>query len=262
MTVHPTAVVESGAKLADGVAVAAYAVIGSDVELAEGVQIGPHVVLQGRTFVGARTRVFAHACLGAEPQVRGFEDASSELRIGEDNVFREHVTVHRATGEGDAATRIGDRNYFMNGSHVAHDCQVGSDCVLASFSGLAGHVRIDDHAVLGAYTGVHQHGRVGESAMTASGAKLSKDAPPFSLVAGDRARLVGLNLVGLRRRGFAPTDIRAIKHAYRLLRPSESGANASRLPEVLAAIESEGRGSIHVRTLVDFIRDSERGVCR
>ena len=140
--------------------------------------------------------------------MQGSSNEATELRVGEDNVFREHVTVHRATAEGDAVTRIGDRNYFMNGSHVAHDCRVGSDCIVASFSGLAGHVEVADHVVLGAYTGVHQFGRVGESVMTAAGAKLAKDAPPFSMVAGDRARLVGLNRVGLQRRGFVPSRYR------------------------------------------------------
>jgi len=263
VSVHPTAIVEPGARLSDGVKVAAYAVIGGEVELAAGVEVGPHAVVTGRTRIGARTRVFAHACLGAEPQVKGApSDPPTLLEIGEDNVLREHVTVHRGSADGVGATRIGDRNYLMTGCHVGHDGQVGSDCVIANYAAIGGHAQVDDHAFLGAFTGVHQRGRVGESVMAAAGAMLANDAPPFSMVAGDRARLVGLNSIGLRRRGFTPSEMQAIKRAYRVLFPTSAAGRGGSFEEAVASLEPEARTSRHVRRLLDFVRQSERGVCR
>jgi len=255
--VHAAAVVEDGASLGDGVAVGPFAVIGSDVVLGEGVEIGAHAVVMGRTRIGARTRVFPHACIGGEAQVIGPIEATAELEIGCDNVLREHVTIHAGSARGSGLTRVGDRNYLMNGTHVAHDCVVGSDCVLASFCGLGGHVEIADHAVLGAYTGVHQHCRIGESAMTAAGSKFTKDAAPFVTVAGDRARLVGLNLVGLKRRGFSSEELALLKRAYRTIFSS-----GLRVEDAARALEAEGVDTPHVRTLVEFVRTSERGVIR
>lgn len=255
--VHPTAVVEAGAELASDVVVGAYAVIGAEVALDEGVEIGPHAVLTGRTRIGARTRVFPHVCLGGEPQHVDYAGEPTRLEIGRDNVIREHVSIHVGTEAGGGRTRIGDGNLVMNGAHVAHDCRVGSHTVIASFSGLAGHVVVEDHAVLGAYTGVHQHARVGESAMTASGSKLSLDAPPFSLVAGDRARVVGLNSVGMKRRGFPGDTLRAIKRAHRIV-------FGGRIPlaEAFSQVESELGEVPEVERWLRFLRGSERGFCR
>ena len=255
--VHRTAIVEAGAVLGPEVVIGAYAVVGPHVELAEGVELGPHAVVTGHVRIGARTRVFPQAVLGGEPQHQDYAGEPTRLEIGCDNVIREHVSIHVGTVRGGGCTRIGAANLVMNGSHIAHDCVVGSHTVIASFSGLAGHSVVEDHAVLGAYTGVHQHARVGESAMTASGAKLSLDAPPFALVAGDRARLVGLNRVGLRRRGFAAETVRAIARAHHLV-------FASRLPlaEALERVEAELAGVPQVAHWLDFLRRSERGFCR
>jgi UDP-N-acetylglucosamine acyltransferase len=255
--IHPTAIVEAGAQLADDVTLGPYAVIGPAVELGEGAEVGAHAVIMGRTRVGARTRIFPHACIGGEAQVVGPPREDARLEIGADNVLREHVTIHCGSPAGRGVTRLGDRNYLMTGAHVAHDCTLGSDCVVASFTGLAGHVEVGDHAVLGAYTGVHQHCRVGESAMTAAGSKSTKDVAPFVTVAGDRARLVGLNVVGLRRRDFTPDQISGLKRAYRMIFGS-----GLRVEEAATALESEGLDSPHVRMLIDFVRESERGVVR
>jgi UDP-N-acetylglucosamine acyltransferase len=167
------------------------------------------------------------------------------------------VTIHVGTQRGGGCTRIGDDNLIMNGAHVAHDCQIGSHCVIASFSGLAGHVVVEDHAVLGAYTGVHQHSRVGESVMSASNAKLSLDAPPFALVAGDRARLAGLNSVGLRRQGASRDTIRQLKRAFRIIFGSRL-----RLTEAVMRVQDELSGVPEVERLVGFLQESERGFCR
>jgi len=255
--VHPTAVVESGARLAADVEVGAHAFVGPEVELASGVVLMSHAVVVGRTRVGQRTRVHSFAALGGAPQDRDVEVEPTDLQIGEDNVIRENVTVHVGTLRGGGSTRIGNRNYLMNGAHVGHDCQVGSDCVIASFSGLAGHVTVEDHAVLGAYTGVHQFTRIGESSMSASNAKLSLNAPPFSLVAGDRARLKGLNHVGLVRRGFSETTLKALRRAFHLVFRSKL-----RLIPAVRQVREEVGGIPEVERLLGFLEDSERGFCR
>jgi UDP-N-acetylglucosamine acyltransferase len=255
--VHATAVVEPGAVLADDVVVGPYAVIGPEVELGEAVVVDAHASVFGRTRVGSRTRVFPYACIGGEPQDRAFEGESTSLEIGSDNVIREHATIHVGTPQGGACTRIGDDNLIMNAAHVAHDCRIGSHCIIASFCGLAGHVTVGDHAVLGAYTGVHQFSRVGESVMAASNAKLSQDAPPFAMVAGDRARLVGVNSMGLRRRNFSKESVRAVKHAFHILFHSRL-----RLEAALLRVHDELGGSPEVRRLVCFLESSERGFCR
>jgi UDP-N-acetylglucosamine acyltransferase len=255
--IHPTAIVEPGAILADDVEVGPYAIVGPDVDLAEGVSIGAHVVLAGRTRVGAGTRISPHACIGGDPQDTAYTGEQTCLDIGDSNVIREHVTIHVGTPKGGGCTRIGDDNLIMNTAHIAHDCQIGSHCIIASFCGLAGHVSVEDHAVLGAYTGVHQFTRVGESVMAASNAKLSQDAPPYAMVAGDRARLVGLNSVGLRRRGIPPETIRSIKRAFHILFSSRL-----RFEEATACVEEEIHAIPEVEHLLRFLKKSERGFCR
>lgn len=255
--IHPTAVIDPGAKLADDVEVGAFTVIGPDVEVAEGVKIGSHVNLMGRTRIGQRSEVFPFACLGGTPQDKGFTGEPTRLEIGADNVIREHVTIHAGTPRGGGCTQIGDDNFIMNSAHIAHDCQIGSHCIIASFSGLAGHVQVGDHAVLGAYTGVHQHSRVGESVMAASNAKLSLDAPPFAMVAGDRARIKGVNSVGLKRRGFSRETQSQIKHAFHIIFHSHL-----RLAPALARVREEITEVPEVERLLCFLEKSERGFCR
>lgn len=255
--VHPTATVEHGAILADDALVGPYVYLGPDVQIESRVEIGPHVTVAGRTRIGAGTRIFPSACIGGEPQDRAFSGEPTRLEIGCDNVIREHATIHVGTPAGGGCTAIGDDNLIMNSAHIAHDCQIGSHCIIASFSGLAGHVHVEDYAVLGAYTGVHQFSRVGESVMAASNAKLSNDAPPFSMVAGDRARLVGLNSVGLRRRELTPETLRALKRAYHLLFRSKL-----RLEDALARVRGEVAPCPEVERLLSFIEKSERGICR
>ena len=255
--IHPTAILEPGAELDEGVRVGPYAVLGKEVSLGAGVEVGPHAVLSGRTRIGAGTHISAHACLGGTPQHLEWDGVEAGLEVGRDNWIREHVSVHVGTQAGGACTRIGDGNLIMNGAHIAHDCQIGSKTVIASFCGLAGHVIVEDFAVLGAYTGIHQRARVGESAMTAAGSKLSLDAPPFSLVAGDRARLIGLNRVGLQRRDFSEQTRHAIKRAHRMVFGRDL-----QWEEALARVETEWGHIPEVGRWAAFLRASERGVCR
>ncbi len=255
--VHPTAVVDPRARLADDAEVGPFVLVGPDVELGSAAVVGAHAVVVGRTTIGARTRIFPFAAVGGDPQDRSFAGEPTRLEIGADNVIREHVTIHLGTPKGGGCTRIGDDNLIMNGAHVAHDCQIGSHTILASFTGLAGHVVVEDYAVLGAYTGVHQFSRVGESVMSAANAKLSQDAPPFSMVAGDRARLVGVNSVGLKRRGLSAETRESIKRAFHLIFFSKL-----RLEPALARVREELGDSPEVARLVAFLEKSERGFCR
>jgi UDP-N-acetylglucosamine acyltransferase len=255
--IHPAAIVDPAAKLADDVEVGPLSCVGPGVELGPGVVVGSQVSIIGRTRVGARTRIHPFAAIGGDPQDKSFAGERTRLEIGADNVIREHVTIHVGTPQGGGCTRVGDDNLIMNGAHVAHDSQVGSHTIVASFVGLAGHVVVEDYAVLGAYTGVHQFARVGESVMTAANSMLSQDAPPFAMVAGDRARLVGLNVVGLRRRELSENALPALKRAFHLL-----FASKLRLDVAVARIRDELPAVPEVERLLGFLERSTRGFCR
>ncbi len=255
--VHPTAVVDPGAKIADDASVGAYATIGPEVELASGVEVRAHAHVWGRTTVGEDSRIFSFAVVGEEPQDKTFSGEATELRIGRDNVIREHTSIHCGTQKGGGSTTIGDDNLIMNGVHIGHDSQIGSHCIIASHCAIAGHVVMQDHAVIGGLSGVHQFARVGESAMVAALAGVTKDAPPFSIVAGERATTRGVNLVGLKRRGF-PAEVRSqIKRAFHLLFSAKT-----RLEVSLEKIREEGLDSDEVQRLVRFVETSERGISR
>ncbi len=255
--IHPTANIDSKARLAEDVIIGPFAYVGPDVELASGVELGPHVVVTGITSVGPRTHIFPFACIGEAPQDKTFAGESTKLVIGADNVIREHVTMHVGTPAGGGCTQVGEDNLIMNGTHIAHDCHIGSHTILASFSGIAGHVTVEDHAVLGAYTGVHQFTKIGESVMAAANAKIAQDVAPFGMVAGDRAHLVGLNSVGIKRRDFAPEARSAIKSAYHTIFHSKQLLEAA-----LEQVRQEFGDVAEVARLIAFIEASERGVCR
>lgn len=255
--VHASAIVDPRAQLADDVVVGPFAVVGPDVTLGEGVALSPGAQVTGHTRIGARTQIFPYAVVGESPMDKKFSGETSYLEIGCDNVIREHATVHVGTEKGGGVTRIGDDNLIMNGVHVAHDAKVGNHIILASFVGLAGHVVIEDYAVLGAYCAVHQFARVGESVMAAANTMLAQDAPPFALMAGDRAHLAGINVVGLKRRGFGPEIRRAIKHAYHVLFSSKL-----LLADAIARLKEEGGDSEEVARLLRFLETSERGIAR
>jgi UDP-N-acetylglucosamine acyltransferase len=255
--IHPTAVVDRQAKLADDVCIGAFAVVGPEVELAAGVELRPHAHVTGRTSVGERTRVFPFAVLGEEPQDKSFSGGATQLVIGRDNVIREHATIHVGTPKGGGCTRVGDDNLIMNGVHLGHDARVGSHCIVASHCAIAGHAVLEDFAVVGGLSGIHQFARIGESAMVAALSGVTKDAPPFAIVAGERATTRGVNVVGLRRRGFSAESRRQIKRAFHVLFGSRL-----RLEEALERIRQEGLDAPEVGRLLRFVENSERGVSR
>jgi UDP-N-acetylglucosamine acyltransferase len=254
--IHPTAIVDSRAKIAADAAVGPLSVIDGEVELASGVEIGPQVYVTGSTRIGARTRIHPFSVIGAAPQILA-DRSGGRLEIGEDNEIREFASIHAGSPGGGGLTRIGNHNLIQNNFHVAHDCKIGNHCVLAGQSGMSGHVVVEDYAVIGAKSGVHQFVRVGESAFTAANTMVSKDVPPFAKVAGDRAHFVGVNRINLERRGFAPERIAVIKHAFHLLFQSRL-----RFEEACARVERECAGSKEVAHLLAFLRSAERGFVR
>lgn len=256
--IHSTAVVDPGAELGEGVRIGSYSVIGPDVVLADGCIIHSHVVLGGRTRVGARTEIFPFASIGLRPQDLKYRGEPSELIIGSETVIREHVTMNPGTEGGGMVTRVGDRCLFMVGTHIGHDCEVGDGVIMANNATLAGHVRIHDYAVLGGLSAVHQFVRIGRSAMVGGVTGVERDVIPFGSVMGDRARLSGINIIGMKRRGHSRDDINSVRKAYRLLFASE-GTLQERLQEVAEEFTDCGP----VMEIVDFIReDSSRKICQ
>ena len=252
--IHPTAVVAPGAELAAGVRIGPYAVIGPRVRIGPGTTVGAHAVVEGRTTLGADNRVFQLASVGAPPQDLKYRGEDSRLEIGDRNIVREFATLNPGTAGGGMVTSVGDDNLFMNYAHVGHDSRIGSRCVLANSAALAGHVTLDDWVIVGGLAAIHQFVRVGESALLGGGAMVVRDVPPFCTASGDRARLRGLNLVGMRRRGFTAEQVRAVKQAYRLLfggagtlaerraRCAEALGNDPAVARMLAFLEGSTRG--------------------
>ena len=255
--VHPTAIVASTAELARGVRIGPYAVVGPQVRLGARTRVGAHAIVQGRTTIGADNRIFPFASLGGPPQDLKYRGEPSRLEIGDGNAIREYVTMNPGTAAGGMMTRIGSGSLFMANSHVGHDCHVGDTVVLANSAALAGHVVVEDHAIIGGLAGVHQFTRVGESSMCGAGAMVSQDVPPFCMASGDRARLFGLNVIGLKRRGFPEETVRALKRAYRSL-----FQGAGPLEAAVAQARAAGGHVPEVARLVAFVVASERGVCR
>jgi UDP-N-acetylglucosamine acyltransferase len=253
--VDPLARVAAGAALEPAVRVGPFCVVGERVRLGRGTVLESHVVIDGDTRVGEGNRFFPFSSIGLVPQDLKFRGEASGVEIGDRNVFREGTTVHRGTAGGGSLTRIGSDNLFMAQVHVAHDCLVGSHAVLANAVALSGHVEVQDFATVGGLSGVHQFCRVGTHAFVGGASVATRDVAPYSLTVGNRAHFFGVNAVGLRRRGFSGEAIASLKTAYRLL--SQRGL---RLAEALAGLEASGPRTDEVRTVVEFVRSSKRGV--
>jgi UDP-N-acetylglucosamine acyltransferase len=257
MSIHPTAIVAPGARLHPSVEVGPYAVIGPNVEIGAGTTVGPHAVIEGRTRLGERNRVFQFASVGAQPQDLKYAGEDSALEIGDENLIREFTTLHKGTTGGGGVTRIGDGNLFMAYSHVAHDSQVGSGCVLANAATLGGHVEVGDHVILGGLAAVHQFTRIGRHAFVAGGSMVVMDIPPFCTAQGDRAELVGINSIGLARHGFTEEQIGRVKEAYRILFRSKLP-----LEEALERLRTELGDQPEIQVLLSFVSTSQRGMTR
>ncbi|MEO1240695.1 MAG: acyl-ACP--UDP-N-acetylglucosamine O-acyltransferase [Pseudomonadota bacterium] len=217
MSIHPTAIVDASAELGNGVEIGPYCTVGAKVRLHDGVRLISHVVLEGDTQIGEGTLVYPFASLGGPPQHLGCSGEGTALVVGASAIIREHVTMNRGTVAGGGVTRVGDRGFFMIGAHLAHDCQVGDDVIFANNATLGGHVTVGDRAFLGGLCAVHQHCRIGAYAFIGGGATVVNDVIPYASAFGNHARLVGLNVIGMKRRGVARDVIHDLRAAYRML---------------------------------------------
>ena len=256
--IHATAIVSPRAELADDVEVGPHAVIGSDVEIGAGCRIGSHAVVEGPTRMGAGNIIHSHAVIGGEPQDRKFRAGeTSRLEIGDGNTIREFVTINRGTEEGGGVTRVGNGCWLMASVHIAHDCVLGHDVVMANFASLAGHVRVGDHVTLAGFSGAHQFCRLGDFSFIGIYAGVTRDVPPYVLVAGQPPRPRGVNVIGLRRHGFNPQQRANIERAYRTLYRKE-------LPraEATEIIAEAAREQPELALLAGFLAESGRGLLR
>ncbi|ANM31965.1 UDP-N-acetylglucosamine acyltransferase [Acidobacteria bacterium Mor1] len=256
-TIDPRAVVEPGAKLGTGVFVGPFCIVGSDVEIGDGTRLISHVTVTGHTSLGEENEVFAFASLGSAPQDLKYDGEPTKVEIGSRNKIREYVTVNRGTPGGGGLTRVGDDNLLMGLTHIGHDCQIGSRIIFAHAATLAGHVDVGDDATVGAYSGVHQFCRVARHAFIGGYSVVTQDAMPWVLTVGNRAESHGLNIVGLRRKGYSAETIRALKGCYRILFRAKLT-----LEEAIPQVEKEHGEHEEVRYFLDFVRSSKRGVVR
>ena len=255
--IHPTAIIDPGAKLADDVEVGPYSVIGEHVEIGAGTRIGSHAVLTGHTRIGAHNQIFHFVSLGEAPQDKKYAGEPTRLEIGDHNVIREFCTFNTGTIQQQSVTRIGSHNWIMAYVHIAHDCVIGDHTVFANNASLAGHVGIGDWAILGGFTGVHQFCKIGAHVMTGISSVVFKDIPPFIMAAGQPAAPHGLNSEGLKRRGFSADTLSVLKRAYKTLyRDGNTLAEAQHILQADAASHTE------IRQLLEFLASAERGIIR
>jgi UDP-N-acetylglucosamine acyltransferase len=255
--IHPTALVDPRAELADDVVIGPYCIVGPKVTLESGVRLEAHVVVTGRTTVGEDCRVFSFAALGHRPQDMKYQGEDTELLIGRNNQIREHVTMHPGTAGGGGRTRVGSDGLFMAGIHVAHDCRLGDGVIMANNATLGGHVEVQDHAYLGGLCAIHQFVRIGRHAMIGGLAGVEHDVIPYGTVLGNRAYLNGLNMVGMKRRGLGREEVHELRTAYRLLFAPE-GTFAERLSEVAERFVDQPR----IMEIVHFIQSAgHRAIC-
>ena len=251
------AVVASSAKLAANVSVGPFAIIGENVEIGEGTWIGPHTIVKGPTRIGRDNKIFQFSSIGEDPQDKKYCGESTWLEIGDRNVIREFCTVNRGTAQDSGVTRIGDDNWIMAYVHIAHDCIVGDHTVFANNASLAGHVQINSYAILGGYTLVYQFCRVGSYSLCAFASGIHRDVPPYFIADGYRAEPRGINIEGLRRNGFTPDEINAIRRAYKLLYTSDL-----KLDEAIARIRTLAKQQSRLNLLLDFISSGKRSIIR
>jgi len=255
--IHPTAIVEDGAKLSKNVEVGPYAIIGSHVEIGEGTTVGSHAVITGHTRIGKRNRIFQFVSLGEIPQDKKYAGEPTRLEIGDDNTIREFCTFNTGTTQDEGITRVGNHNWIMAYVHIAHDCIVGDHTVLANNATLAGHVEIGDHVILGGMTAVHQFCKIGAHVITGGGTIVYKDIPPFVIAAGQPAVPHGLNNEGLKRRGFSAESLAILKRAYKILY-----REGNTLAEAQKKLTAEAGEHVEILQLLAFLARADRGIIR
>jgi UDP-N-acetylglucosamine acyltransferase len=255
--IHDTALVDRNAQLDSDVEIGPYSVIGPQVKIGKGTRISAHVVVEGRTTIGQGNVIFPFATVGTAPQDLKYKGEASELIIGNGNTIREYASLNPGTQGGGMVTRVGDFNLLMMYCHIAHDCTLGNRNIIANGATLGGHVVVEDFVIVGGLVGIHQFVRLGTGALIGAGSMVSMDVPPFCNATGDRARLRGLNVEGMKRRGFDKARIDAVRKAYRVMFQSKL-----KTKEALARVGQEIPASDEVKCLVSFVANSQRGICR
>jgi len=256
--IHDTAVIHPTAEVAEGVEIGPYTIIGEGVKIGDGTIIGPHVVVDKLTVIGKNCQIYQYASLGTPPQHVRYRGEETSVVIGNNNIIREYVTINRGTPFGNGKTVLGDGNFIMAYVHLAHDCKIGNNVIMASFAVMAGHVEIEDYAIIGGMVPVHQFVRIGSYAFVGGGTSVTKDIPPYVTASGMRAKLYGINAENLRRRNFPEETIKALKKVYRMIFRSHIT-----LAEALKRVEKDPVVALEeVRHLIDFIKLSERGITR
>ena len=255
--IHKTALIDHKAELDPEVEVGPYCIIGPNVKIGKGTTIGPHVVIDGWTQIGEGCRIFQFASIGAIPQDLKYKGEDSWVILGNNNVIREFVTINRATAQSGGKTIIGDNNLLMAYCHVAHDCKIGNRVIMANASALAGHIEIEDHAIVGGLVGVHQFVRLGCHSIIGGGSGVNKDIPPYTMANGQRVKLYGLNRVGLKRQNFSHKAVSNLKHAYRIIFRS-----SLTVKRALDQVQAEIKNSPEVDHLINFMKNSKRGIAR
>lgn len=255
--IHDTAIVSPSATIGDGCHIGPFCTVGDDVTLGSDVRLESHVVIDGRTTIGDGNRIYPFVSIGLAPQDLKYSDEPTATEIGKRNQIREFVTIHRGTEGGGGITRIGDENLLMAQAHVAHDCQIGNNVIMANAATLAGHVEIADRANVGAYSGVHQFCRVGVEAFIGGYSVVVKDAPPFAIIQGNHAKCYGLNRVGMKRRGYSAETIQKLNHAFHLLLSAKLNTT-----QAVERMKAEISDCPEADLLINFIEDSKRGVVK
>jgi acyl-[acyl-carrier-protein]--UDP-N-acetylglucosamine O-acyltransferase len=257
MKIHPTAIISPDAQLDKGVEIGPYSIIGSDVRIGKNTVIGPHTVIDDYTHIGEGCRIFQFCSIGAPPQDLKFGGEKTSVVIGDFNIIREFVTIHRATSADIGVTLIGDHNLLMAYAHVAHNCKLGNHIIMSNVATLGGHVHVEDYAIISGLSAVHQFSRIGAHSIIGGASGVAKDIPPYTLANGNHARLFGLNLVGLKRRNFSEETIKALGKAYRIIFRSRLLLDAA-----IKKVEEEVENFPEVQHFIQFIKESKRGVCR
>lgn len=255
--IHKTAIIDAKAELDSGVEIGPYCIIGPQVKIAKNTKLAPHVVIDGWTKIGEGCRIFQFASLGAIPQDLKYKGEESWVILGNNNTIREFVTIHRGTAQSGGKTIMGDNNLLMAYSHVAHDCKIGNQVILANAATLAGHIEIEDYAIVGGLVGIHQFLRLGRHCIIGGGSGVNQDIPPYMMANGQRAKLYGVNNIGLKRHNFSPEAVSNLKKAYHII--FRSGLT---IKKALDQVQTEIKNSPEVDHLISFIKSSEKGITR
>jgi UDP-N-acetylglucosamine acyltransferase len=255
--VHPTAIIEREVELEEDVFIGPYCIIGKGARIRRGVRLISNVIIEGRTEIGEETTIYPFSSIGLPPQDMKYHGEETGVFIGKKNIIREYTTIHRASVGGDGMTTIGDNNFLMAYVHIAHDCKIGNHIVMANAATLAGHVKVEDYAVIGGLVAVHQFTRIGAYAMVGGFSGIGQDIPPYMMASGARARLYGLNTVGLKRHGFSEQTISELKKAYKILFREKRT-----LKDAIKKVQQDLPYSDEIRHLIGFIEENKRGICR